>query len=136
MGAFFARYALNIAAEPSHAASGFSFMLSLMPGLSMVGMRYTASEISGFVVPPLSHHGNAVPERSHAATMRSGIIVCMRLTQYAPPEWPHRHHGAVFNSAWPDFSAKSSSARRKIFADPFRGSIHSSQPSRPCFVCV
>ena len=50
------------------------------------------------------------------------------LAHIPPPECPHRHHGAVAISAWPDFVANSSRARRKTRSEPCLGSNHNSAP--------
>src|SRR5205085_4398123 len=97
-GAPFARYAVNMAMLPVHAPSNRASPFSFAPGLHITGTRYTASGMVGFGISPFSHAANAVPDRHHTATTRSGCSTCIRLAQKPPPEWPHRHHGAVANS--------------------------------------
>src|SRR5579864_1893641 len=63
----------------------------------------------------------AVPERRKAASTRSGWRMLITLAHIPPPECPQRHHGAVAISAWPDFVANSSKARRKTRSEPVSG---------------
>src|SRR5882762_8302834 len=70
----------------------------------------------------------AVPERRKAASTRSGWRMLITLAHIPPPECPQRHQGTVAISAWPDFVANSSRARRKTRSEPCLGSNQSSAP--------
>src|SRR5512132_3290164 len=98
-----------------------------MPGLHIMGIPYAASRISGLGISPLLQAVKAVPERNQIATILSGYIVCIRLAQKPPPEWPQRHQGAAFSSGCFDLAANSAIAFRKVFAEPLRGSHHNRQ---------
>ena len=133
-GAPRARKKASVSTAPDQAAAKRASPFSRMPGLQAIGTVKAASRPkSSGGISPLAIAGNGLPERSHAATTRSGWRSSMIVAQNPPPEWPHRHQGTTATSGQPEASANRSSAARNASSDPRRGS-HQARHSSPSVV--
>src|SRR5467141_1800285 len=77
-------------------------------------------------VPRTKHRRRTRTKKSSEHSV--GVENAHYIGPYPPPECPQRHQGTVAISAWPDFVANSTRARRKTRSEPCLGSNHSSAP--------